>query len=263
MSLRFDGVSAAYAANGRVGRRVLDAVSLELRPGQVVGVVGPNGAGKSTLLRLASGRLAPLSGAVTLGGRSVQEYGRFELARSLAVVAQTPAVPAGFRVRDVVAMGRAPHLGLFGAPGAADKAAIDAALATTGTLAFQQRRVETLSGGELQRVVFARALAQQPRYLLLDEPTNHLDLRYQIELLTYARRQAAEGVAVMLILHDLNLAARSCDSLVVLQGGHKVAEGAPALVLTADLIADVYGARVRLLDDDGVPVVVPDLGSFG
>lgn len=262
MSLVFNDASAEYRLSGGSVRRVLTGVNLAIGAGQVVGIVGPNGAGKSTLLRLATGRLAPSGGSVALDGKPIADYGRFELARSLAVVAQSPAAPAGFRVRDVVAMGRAPHLGLFGAAGRGDEAAVSEALAATGTVEFQDRRVETLSGGELQRVVFARALAQQPRYLLLDEPTNHLDLRYQIELLAYARAQARNGLAVMLVLHDLNLAARSCDRLVVLAGGLKVAEGPPAQVLTAESIGAVYGARVRLLDDGGVPVVVPELAPF-
>ena len=257
MSVELRGVSAAYPQAGGALRPVLAGVSLRLAPGEVVGVLGPNGAGKSTLLRLLTRRLTPTAGSVTVDGRALASYGRFQLARALALVEQAPVVPAGFLVREVVAMGRTPHLGLFGTPGRADEAVVEAALAATDTARFAERRVETLSGGELQRVVFARALAQRPRYLLLDEPTNHLDLRYQVELLAYARAQAAAGVGVLVVLHDLNLAARSCDRLVVLAGGRKVAEGAPAEVLSEGLLREVYGAAVRLLHDDGVPVVVP------
>lgn len=258
MSIRMTGVSAEYRANGAPGKRVLDQVSLNLDPGEVVGVIGPNGAGKSTLLRLLTRRLTPTTGSITVAGRPLADFGRFELARHLALVAQAPVLPDGFRVTEVVTMGRAPHLGLFGATKPADAAAVADALAVTDTERFAPRRVETLSGGEQQRVVFARALAQQPRYLLLDEPTNHLDLRYQVELLGYARSQAAAGVGVLVVLHDLNLAARSCDRLLVLKGGRLVAQGAPADVLTAELIWDVFGARVRVIEDDGVPVVVPE-----
>lgn len=261
MSIEFVNVSAEYPANGAPGRRVLEGVSLGVRAGEIVGVVGPNGAGKSTLLRLLTRQLAPVAGSVSVDGRPVSSYGRFELARLLAVVPQAPVAPAGFRVREVVEMGRAPHLGLFGAPGPPDQAAVHAALVATGTLDFGQRHVETLSGGELQRVIFARALAQDPRYLLLDEPTNHLDLRYQVELLSYARAQAASGVGVMVVLHDLNLAARSCDRLVMLSAGRKVAEGAPERVLLAELIASVFGTRVRVLSEDGLPLVVPEFGA--
>lgn len=260
MSVLMNGVSAEYRSNGAAAKRVLDDVSLSLNPGEVLGVIGPNGAGKSTLLKLLTRRLPASSGEITVEGRPLATFGRFELARKLALVAQAPVLPHGFRVTEVVTMGRAPHLGLFGAVGTADRAAVHAALAATDTERFAGRRVETLSGGEQQRVVFARALAQEPRYLLLDEPTNHLDLRYQVELLAYARAEAGAGVGVLVVLHDLNLAARSCDRLVVLEGGRRVAEGAPAQVLTPDLIERVFGASVRVIDDAGTPVVVPEFG---
>lgn len=257
MSFRVLGVSAEYRANGAPAKRVLDGVNLELTGGEVVGVIGPNGAGKSTLLKLLTRRLAPTEGSITLAGRTLAEFGRFELARHVALVAQAPILPEGFRVAEVVRMGRAPHLGLFGAIGPADAAAVADALHATDTERFAARRVETLSGGEQQRVVFARALAQQPRYLLLDEPTNHLDLRYQVELLSYARAQAEAGVGVLVVLHDLNLAARSCGRLLVLADGRVVAEGPPRQVLTAELVREVFGAQVRVIDDQGTPVVVP------
>lgn len=263
MRLELTDVSAEYRANGAAGKRVIDQLSLALDASEVVGVIGPNGAGKSTLLKLLTRQLEPTTGSITLAGRPLGSFGRFELARHLAVVAQAPVVPQGFRVREVVTMGRAPHLGLFGTEGSADRAAVAAALAATDTHRFEGRRVETLSGGEQQRVVFARALAQQPAFLLLDEPTNHLDLRYQVELLDYARAQAAEGVGVLVVLHDLNLAGRSCDRLAVLQAGRLVAQGTPKQVLTEALIREVFGASVRVLDDAGTPVVVPVLGAAG
>lgn len=258
MSLLMTEVSAEYRANGAPSRRVLDGVSLRLNPGEVLGVIGPNGAGKSTLLRLLTRRLTPTSGSITVDGRPLAAFGRFELARNVALVAQAPVLPHGFRVTEVVTMGRAPHLGLFGAVGTADRAAVQSALTATDTQRFAGRRVETLSGGEQQRVVFARALAQEPRYLLLDEPTNHLDLRYQVQLLAYARAEAAAGVGVLVVLHDLNLAARSCDRLLVLQEGRRVAEGEPVDVLTPELIGRVFGASVRVIDDEGTPVIVPE-----
>ena len=261
MSVKVTGVSAEYRPNGAPARRVLEDVSLELVPGEVVGVIGPNGAGKSTLLKLLTRRLTPTAGSIRVAGRPIESFGRFELARCVALVPQAPVLPEGFRVHEVVAMGRAPHLGLFGSVRSPDAAAVVAALRATDTEQFAGRRVETLSGGERQRVVFARVLAQQPSYLLLDEPTNHLDLRYQVELLSYARRQAAAGAGVLVVLHDLNLAARSCDRLVVLKGGRQVAEGGPAEVMTADLIAAVFGARVRVISDAGTPVVVPEFAA--
>src|SRR5690606_6387319 len=152
VSVELRGVSAAYPQAGGALRPVLAGVSLRLAPGEVVGVPGPNGAGKSPLLRLLTRRLTPTAGSVTVDGRALASYGRFQLARALALVEQAPVVPAGFLVREVVAMGRTPHLGLFGTPGRADEAVVEAALAATDTARFAERRVETLSGGELQRV---------------------------------------------------------------------------------------------------------------
>ncbi len=257
MSIEATGVSAEYRDPNGSPVPVLFGVSLTVAPREVVGIVGPNGAGKSTLLKLLTRQLRHFSGGMTLDGRPLEAFGRFELARHLAVVPQTTALPAGFLVAEVVAMGRTPHLGLFGAMKAADRAAVDTAMTTTDTLQFRHRHVETLSGGEQQRVVFARALAQEARYLLLDEPTNHMDLKYQVDLLAYARGFAAGGGGVLVVLHDLNLAARSCDRLVVLKGGHVYAQGSPAEVLTAEVIAESFGAHVRVLDDDGTPVIVP------
>src|SRR5690606_16951198 len=221
-------VVAGYPAPpGRPRRPALAGVSLRLGRGEVVGLIGPNGSGKTTLLRLLTRQLAPAAGRVLLGGRPLASFGRFELARHVAVVAQEPEVPVGFTVRETVAMGRAPHMGLLGTPGPEDARAVAVALTATGTLEFADRRIETLSGGERQRAVFARAVAQQPAFLLLDEPTNHLDLRYQVELLALAREQAASGVGVLAVLHDLNLAARTCDRLVLLAEGRVAAAGAP------------------------------------
>lgn len=259
MSIVADKLSASYdAARGKPELRpALHRLTFRVSPGEVVGVVGPNGSGKTTLMRLLTRRLEPSSGSISIDGRELAEYGRFELARSVALVAQSPEVPAGFSVAAVVAMGRAPHLGLFGAPGGDDDLVVWEAMRVTDTERFAARRIETLSGGERQRVVFARALAQQPRYLLLDEPTNHLDLKYQVELLRYGRAQAAKGVGLLVVLHDLNLAALSCDRLLVLKDGELVAEGVPGEVLQPGLIAEVFGAEVRVLQDDGVPVIVP------
>ena len=251
MSLVIDGVTAGYP-----GRTVLRDVDLAVRAGESVALVGPNGSGKSTLLRLFTGSLEPYSGRVTLDGVEVSRIGSFALARSVAVVAQEPRTPAGYLVEDVVAMGRTPHQGLLGGRTRHDLVAVETALRDTNVLELRHRKVETLSGGERQRVVLARALAQQAAYLLLDEPTNHLDLRYQLELLAFARREAARGTGVLSVLHDLNLAARVADRLVLLAGGVVLADGPPREVLVADLLREAYGAEVTVLDDHGVPVVV-------
>ncbi|HEX7001148.1 MAG TPA: ABC transporter ATP-binding protein [Trueperaceae bacterium] len=261
MTLEVRDVTARYPArDGNGHRAALAGVTFRLEPGEVVGLIGPNGSGKSTLLRLLTRQLAPAAGQVLLEGRDIGGYGRFALARRVALVSQEPEVPTGFTVREAVAMGRAPHVGLLGSPTSEDDRVVAEAMAATGTLAFAHRRIETLSGGERQRAVFARALAQEPSFLLLDEPTNHLDLRYQVELLTYARRQAAQGTGVLAVLHDLNLAARSCDRLVLLAAGRVVAEGPPAEVLDAALLSATFGTQVEALSTAGGPLIVPRFG---
>ena len=251
--VRLEHVSVRFAPGAPL---VLEDVALVLRPGEVVGVVGPNGAGKSTLLRVVTRLVRPQLGACAIDGVDVARLSRAALARKVALVAQAPEVPVGYRVREVIAMGRAPHLGLFGSPRARDAAVIEHAMAVTETTAFAARFVETLSGGERQRVVFARALAQEPGYLLLDEPTNHLDLRFQVELLRHARAQAAAGLGVLLVIHDLNLAARACDRLVLLDGGHVVAEGAPRDVLLPGTLRSVFRADVDVMPGPDGPVIV-------
>ncbi len=242
---------------GAGAARALDGVSLAVRPGEVVGIVGPNGAGKSTVLRVLTRLIAPSSGVVTLAGQPLASYSRLGLAREVALVEQSPEVPVGFLAREVVAMGRAPHLGLFGSYRKLDDEVVERAMAVTSTSEFAARRVETLSGGELQRVVFARAVAQEPSYLLLDEPTSHLDLRYQVEVMRHARAQAASGTGVLLVVHDLNLAARSCDRLVLLEAGKIVALGAPDEVLVSSTLERVFNTPVTVLRDGRFPVIVP------
>ncbi|MFN2322820.1 MAG: ABC transporter ATP-binding protein [Trueperaceae bacterium] len=245
-------VTAGYGA-----RRVLHGVSFALTAGEVVGLVGPNGAGKSTLVAVAARGLAPSAGEVFLDGRPLTAYGRRALARRVAVVPQGGDLPEGFTVDEVVAMGRTPHAGFLRGPTPADEAAIEAALHRTDVLELRARRVETLSGGERQRVVLARALAQDPGVLLLDEPTNHLDVRYQVETLRAARVAAADGVAVLVVVHDLNLAARACDRVALLEAGRIVAHGAPPAVFTEARLRSVYQADVRVHALDGIPTVVP------
>ncbi len=260
-SLAVSGVSASYPLHDGAGDEALSDVTFSLMGGEVVGLIGPNGSGKSTLVRLLSRQLSPVKGEVTLGDRPLAGFGRFELARQVALVGQEPAVPAGFTVRETVTMGRTPHVGLLGAYTAADEEAVDEALRATGTFELAERRIETLSGGERQRAVFARALAQRPAFLLLDEPTNHLDLRYQVELMSYARAQAAAGTGVLTVLHDLNLAARSCDRLVLLSSGRVVASGPPADVLSPQLLSETYQAAVEVLITPAGLAIVPRFDS--
>ncbi|MBG0852509.1 ABC transporter ATP-binding protein [Streptomyces spinoverrucosus] len=236
------------------GRLILDGVSITPAPGAMTGLLGPNGSGKSTLLRLLSGVLAPASGVVTLDGRPLSDLRRRDIARRVAVVEQQADTQVELTVADVVRLGRVPHRRAWTPPTPADEDAVRGALARTGLTDRADQPWHTLSGGERQRVQIARALAQEPRELLLDEPTNHLDLQHQLDVLDLL---AALPVTSVVALHDLNLAAMYCDRLVVLTRGRVVAAGTPAEVLTADLIAEVYGVRVTITapGDEGRPYI--------
>jgi iron complex transport system ATP-binding protein len=225
--LAIAGLSAQYS-----GTPVLHNITFEAAPGAIIGLIGPNGAGKSTLLRAISGAIAPSAGAVRLGGRELGRLSANERARLVAVVPQIAHMPAGFSVAEVVLMGRAPHLPRFGGESARDREVARAALARTDTLALAGRAAHTLSGGEQQRVLIARALAQEPRVLLLDEATAHLDLKHQVAVLGLVRQLARDGMIVIAALHDLNLAAVYADRLALLRGGELLALGSPAQVLT-------------------------------
>ncbi|WP_432547410.1 ABC transporter ATP-binding protein [Kineococcus sp. SYSU DK004] len=241
MSLRAERVTWE-----RGGALVVDGVHLAPRAGETVGLLGPNGSGKSSLLRLLDGVARPTSGVVRLDGEDLSALPRKRIARSVASVGQTSATEVDLRVREVVALGRLPHRGVLGGDRAADEAAVAAALASTGLTAKAEHPWHRLSGGEQQRAQIARALAQEPRELLLDEPTNHLDVRHQLDLLGLVARLPVTSVVA---LHDLNLAAMFCDSLVVLRAGRAVAAGTPAQVLTPELVADVYGVRAEVSPD--------------
>jgi iron complex transport system ATP-binding protein len=242
------------------GKAIVSDVSFTAPAGKVTGLIGPNGAGKSTLLAAILG-LVPATGTAHLEGRNLPAMPRRDRARMVAFVEQSASTEERLTVRDVVALGRIPHEAAWqSAARPEDVAIVDAALAETSMTPFAARRFDTLSGGEQQRVHLARALTQQPLLLLLDEPTSHLDIRGQLQLLTLLRHKTAEGVTVVLALHDLNLAARFCDHLVVLSDGALAAEGAPRDVLTPDLLNAVYGVHARLVPDPGSdrPLIVYD-----
>ncbi len=240
-ALALDHVTFGYGAV-----RLFSDLSLWVMPGEMVALLGPNGAGKTTVLKLASGVLAPRSGAIRLSGEALARMGRAEVARRVAVVPQDFSVQFAYTVRQVVELGRTPHRGFLGLGGADDHAAVERALAETRTAALADRVFNELSGGERQRVILALALAQEAGLVLLDEPTAHLDIRHQIEALELLRRLNHErGLAVVAALHDLNLAARYFSRLVLFARG-VVADGPPAAVLDAALLSRVYETPVRV-----------------
>ena len=253
--LSFDAVVVALG-----GKDVLRGVSFELRPGEVLGLLGRNGVGKTTLLRAAAGVLEPSGGDVRLGGRKLSAYSRRELARAIAVVPQDLHVPFPFRAGEVVLMGRAPHQPLFGFDGDRDVDRVLAAMERMGVSELADRPIFELSGGERQLVMFARALAQEPELLLLDEPTAFLDLRHRLEVLQVVRELASQGRSALVVSHDLGLAARACDRLLLLAGGRVAASGPPREVLTPEVLRRVFGIDAELVGaPDGSLLVVPRL----
>jgi len=226
-------------------RAILEGVNMKARPGQILGLVGPNGSGKSTLIKGMARLIDLFAGRILIEGRELATIKRDELARLVAIVPQSPALPGAFTAFEIVLMGRTPHLGLLRYEGGRDMVAAWQAMGATQTQSFAERRISELSGGERQRLVIARALTQQPRVLLLDEPTANLDIHHQVEVLNLVSTLCREqSLTVIIALHDLNLAAQYCNRLVMLNGGHVYAEGTPADILTAPNIRDVYGVEV-------------------
>ncbi len=221
-------------------------ISLTMNPGEMVGLLGPNGTGKTTLLRLASGVLRPQRGRVLLNGDDLHRLPRREIARRIAVVPQEFSTPFAFTVRELVSLGRTPYLSFLGTERAADRQAVQEALAVTDTAPLAERIFNELSGGEKQRVALALALAQQPDLLLLDEPTTHLDLKYQISVLELMQQLNRErGLTIFASMHDLNLAARYFPRLVLFQHGI-VADGLPVEVLESRLLSRVYEVPIEV-----------------
>jgi len=245
---------------GFVGRPMfLGPVDLQVRGGQCWAIVGPNGVGKSTLLRLMAGLLTPAAGSVNLRGADLRSVSARERARHIAYLGQHPPHELADRVRDVVLMGRFPHrsLGLFESP--RDAQIAHQAMEMTGTLAFADRPLATLSGGEAQRVHLAAALAQAPDVLLLDEPTASLDLQHQLAILRILRRLSDEHrMAVVAVTHDVNLATRFCTDVLILHEGQVAAKGSPEKVLTPAVLAPVYGVKLVTLTPEtgGRPFLV-------
>ncbi|WP_420096504.1 ABC transporter ATP-binding protein [Brevibacterium sediminis] len=239
---------------------IISGLSLSMPAGDMTGIVGANACGKSTLLKSMSRLLTPRSGQVVLDGRQVHAMPAKQLARTLGLLPQTPIAPEGITVADLVGRGRHPHQGAFSRWSGADDLAVAEALDTTGTAELADRPVDELSGGQRQRVWIAMALAQQTDILLLDEPTTFLDVNHQVEVLDLLTElNERSGVTIVMVLHDLNLAARYCDRLVMLSGGTIHAQGTPAEVLTEDNVHHVFGLENRIIEDpvSGQPLMLP------
>ncbi len=233
------------------GRPVLEGVSLEVSAGELVGLVGPNGSGKSTLLQLMLGMLKPDRGVVELDGVPVSGLSRREIARRAAFVPQDTTIPFSFSVREVVDMGRFPHLGRFQVEGPSDEEIIASAMKLTQTVHLADRAVNELSGGERQRVFIARAFAQVPKLMVLDEPTSNLDLVHQLEAMLLIRDMAARESGVIVAMHDLSLASRFCHRVLILADRRIAACGTPEAVFTAENLRDYFGIKARIEKDPG------------
>jgi iron complex transport system ATP-binding protein len=240
---------------GRAG--VLDGVDLGVEAGQIVGLLGPNGAGKTTLLRALAGLQPLAAGAVTLDGQPLSEIDAKARARLLAYLPQNGECHWAVSVETLVATGRLPHQRAWAHPGERDRAAVRRAMEACNVEGFARRRIGQLSGGERARVLLARALAVEPRLLLADEPVAGLDPAHQLDVMESFARLKADGVAVVIVVHDLSLAARYCDRLVLLHGGRVMAEGAAEAVLTPANLARGYGIEARYARIDGQPCIVP------
>lgn len=244
-------------------REVLSGIDLAVPTGRLTVVVGPNACGKSTLLRAMAGQLRPTAGSVELDGRDFAAHRPKEAARLLGMLPQTPVAPNGILVEDLVARGRYPHQGLWRQWSPLDEAAVERALNRAGVADLRDRPLDALSGGQRQRVWIAVALAQETQVLLLDEPTTYLDIAHQVEVLDLCRGLAAEGITVVTVLHELDMAFRYADHVVVMERGEVAAQGRPGEVVTADLIGRVFGLDCQVITDPaaGTPMVVPLVGT--
>ncbi|MHC4563468.1 MAG: ABC transporter ATP-binding protein [Planctomycetota bacterium] len=228
---------------------VLRGIHVTAHEGRLLCVLGPNGSGKTTLLRCLLGQLEPTGGTVQLAGRLISDYRPRELARTLAYVPQTPTSAFDFSAGEIVLMGRLAHTGALGLTGKDDRQVAHLAMEMTDTVRFGERTLNELSGGEAQRVMVARALAQQPSVMLLDEPTSHLDIRHQITIYRMMARLAHDWkMAVICVSHDVNLAARFADELVLMKDGTTLAAGTPDEVVREDVLSQAYDVSVKLID---------------
>jgi iron complex transport system ATP-binding protein len=258
--LEAQGISFSFEPQ----KPVLHQVSFALEMGEMLGVIGPNGSGKSTLIRILSNALVPESGQILVKEMAIQKFSRKELARKIAVIPQQSQVDFPFRVLEVVLMGRAPYLKRFELESKRDLDIAKAALASTDCLDLGERLLDEISGGEKQRVILARALAQEPEILLADEPTTYLDLHHQMKfmsLLSDLRRR--NNISILFSTHDLNLASLFADRILVLDRGRVAGLGMPEEVLEADMISKIYGIRLKAVSRtlSKKPLLVPELDS--
>jgi iron complex transport system ATP-binding protein len=245
-----DGIEISGLTYGYDAAPAVSDISFTVGRGEFLGIIGPNGSGKSTLLRLMSGVLPPWRGQIRVDGKPVSAYGRSELCRRIAVVPQETRIDFPFSVTEVVLFGRTPHLGGFGFEGDPDLQAAERAMARTQTTPLARRAITQLSGGERQRVIVARALAQEPSFLLLDEPGAFLDIRHEVEMYDLLRELQSEGMTIVTVLHDLNLAALYCDRVALLDTGRLAQIGSPEEVLTYATLTRVYGTEIYVHRND-------------
>ncbi len=227
---------------------LLDRVSFDISEGSSVGLIGPNGAGKSTLMKLISAYEKPTSGEITYRGQNVQQWNVKKLAQQVAMLSQQGLAPYPIRVFDAVLLGRYPHLGFFQREGKRDYRLVEEVLEFTSLTHLKDQLLDTLSGGERQRVAVAKAMVQQPKLLLLDEPTTFLDIGHQLSLLNLVNEwQQKENLTVMMVMHDLNLAAQFCERLILMDEGKIVREGTSEEIITVDVLENVYHASPHVI----------------
>ncbi|MFC2048304.1 ABC transporter ATP-binding protein [Chloroflexota bacterium] len=259
IKLEVQNLGLAYGRNV-----VMRDLTFQVMPGEMVGLIGPNGSGKSTIIKALSRVISPFSGQVFLNGKDISQISRGDLARLLGVVPQMPLLPNAFTAFEIVLMGRNPHLRLLQYESARDLAITWRAMERTATHFLAERRIDELSGGEIQRIVIARVLAQEPKSILLDEPTANLDISHQVEIFDLIKNLCLENnLAVVVALHDLNLASQYCDRLILINSGGIHAQGTPKQVINSQNIKEVYGAEgcVYAHPVNGLPAVLLEAGS--
>jgi len=251
-AIQLDKITARYRE-----RPVLQDLSLTIKPGEMIGVLGPNGAGKSTLFNVVSGLLKPSAGTVRLFGSDLQKMPPRDRAKAIAVVPQKLDIPVPYTVEEIVMMGRTISIGRFSKPALQDRQAVERAMVYTDVADLRHRPLNELSGGERQRAIVAMVLAQEPRIILMDEATSHLDINHRLEIMQLVERlNREEGVTILMISHDLQMAAEFSRRLIVLHQGHVVADGIPSAVLTEAMLRRVYNCDIRVCQN-------PQTGGLG